>query len=141
MREDTETKINTYLVEMIANKPSYIETTNSYERFCVYSALEKYANCCGPVWCNKSYNKCSLYANKTICKRCMGSVKEYDVEEYETYCGGYTYYLCNKCNRKVDVWYEDDFMYILRYPYRINIYYDKPTCKVRCFFGTTSQYT
>lgn len=140
MREDTETKINTYLVEIIANKPSYIETANSYERFCVYSALEKYAQHYNPVWCNKSYNKRSLRATKTICKRCMGSVEEYDVDLYES-CSGYTYYVCDACDRRVHVWRENDFMYVLRYPYKINIYYDKPTCKVRCFSGTTSQYT
>lgn len=131
-----KSQISFYYTNIQANKPNFINTNNSYDRYCVYNALEKYAKNCDDIWFNKSYKKHPYYATETICKKCKCIVKEYDVENYESYCGGYTYYWCNNCNmcKPISkVWCKNDFMYNAKQPYKINIYYTKPNFKTRKF--------
>jgi hypothetical protein len=66
------------------NKPNFIEVKNSYERYCVYMALEQYATDWQTVWFNKSYKKEAKYATHNICKYCFRKKKHYhNVEEWE----------------------------------------------------------
>ena len=68
---DTNEKIDLYYNNIVINKPNYIEVKNSYERCCVYEALQKYASNCESVWFNKSYKKKIRYAQKNTCKYCF----------------------------------------------------------------------
>ena len=68
---NTNTKINQYYVDIVMNKPDYIEVNNSYERYCLYTALEKYSSNWQSVWFNKSYRKQIRYALKDTCKYCF----------------------------------------------------------------------
>jgi len=123
------TKIHQYYVHIVMNKPNFIEVKNSYERYCVYMALEQYATDWQTVWFNKSYKKEAKYATHNICKYCFRKKKHYhNVEEWEhedmerDFC--YYYYKCNNCNDiYAEVWEKGDFMFLEKIPYKINIYY------------------
>ena len=68
---NTDKKINQYYVDIVMNKPNYIEVANSYQRYCIYEALHKYASNWQSVWFNKSYKKEIRYALKDTCKYCF----------------------------------------------------------------------
>lgn len=38
---------------MLYDNVECVKTTNSYERLCVYNALEKYGNENGNIWCQR----------------------------------------------------------------------------------------
>jgi hypothetical protein len=49
LRED-DTKIETYFHLLTSKKPSFIETTNANDIYCLYKALEKYRKEKGILW-------------------------------------------------------------------------------------------
>lgn len=133
-----ENIIQNHYVNIVMNKPEFIQVNNSYERYCVYKALERYAFNWQSIWFNKSYKKEPKYAEKNTCKYCFRrkrnsiNIEEWEHEDVEgDFC--YDYYKCNTCqNIYASVWREDDFMFIERKVYKINIYY-KPMKKMRSF--------
>lgn len=139
---DTEKLISQYYVNIVMNKPDYIEVKNTYERYCVYDALQQYASNWQSVWFNKSYKKENRYAKKDTCKYCFRKKKNYEnITEWEKgddYYGDETYYYkCNTCcnswsSRWTPIWKKGDIMFVEKIPYRINIFYI-PKKKMRCF--------
>ena len=146
---ETERKIYQYYVDILMNKPDYIIVNNSYERYCVYSALEKYALNWQSVWFNKSYKKTIRYSQENTCKYCFGKknkassllkyvkINEKNITEWEEgddYYGDETYnYKCNTCNNSyATIWRKDDPMFMEKIPYKINIFYT-PKKNMRSF--------
>lgn len=122
--------IDKYYVEIVMNKPSCIEIKNSYERYCVYKALNKYALNWNDLWFNKSYKKKIKYASEDTCKYCFKhknnskNITEWETNQYENYCGGNVYYKCNTCNNNhAKIWKKNDKMFTEKQPYKINIFY------------------
>jgi hypothetical protein len=114
-----ETKIYKYYCNIVINKPNYIEVKNSYERYCVYKALEKYASNWQSIWFNKSYKKEIKYALNDTCKYCFKKknnaekITIWEEDDYETYCGGKSHYKCNTCGDiYAKIWGKNDVMFI-----------------------------
>ncbi len=129
---DTDKIINNYYVNIVMNKPNHIEINNSYESYCVYSALEKYASEWQTIWFNKSYIKKMIYAKKNTCKYCFRknsnaeNIVEWEECDYESYFGGDFHYKCETCkNIYADIWKEGEKMFVCKIPNKINIYYEK----------------
>jgi hypothetical protein len=135
---NTEKTIKQYYNNIITNKSNYIEVKNSYERYCVYEALQQYAINCQSVWFNKSYNKEIKYAQKDTCKFCFRKKKDStnitEWEEGDDYYGDEVYhYKCNTCGDKyANIWKKGEFMFMNKIPYKINIFYS-PKKKMRYF--------
>lgn len=137
MSKDTEERIEEYYHKII-EKPKSIEVKNSYDRYCVYEALEKYSLNFGAVSHNKSYKKEQKYAKENTCKYChrkkkiATNIEEWKHEDSEgDWC--FYYHKCHTCNDKyANVWRKEDFMYEEKIPYKINIYYEKKQ-KIKCF--------
>jgi hypothetical protein len=133
----TKVKVQQYYNDIRMNKPDYINVNTSYDRYCVYEALQQYAVDFQSVWFNKLYKKEIKYAKKDICKNCFRKKKnyenvvEYEIEDSEDYTSTY-YFYCNTCNGEVSVWEEGQRMFVEKIPYRINIYYS-PKKGIRCF--------
>jgi hypothetical protein len=139
---NTEKIVEQYYNDIVTNKPNCIEVNNSYERYCVYEALQKYALNWHSVWFNKSYKKEIRYSQKNTCKYCFRkknnpeNITEW--EEGDDYYGDESYhYKCNTCGDKyANIWREGDEMFIEKIPYKINIYYS-PKKRMRCFENMT----
>lgn len=128
-----------YYVDIVMNKPNFIKVQNSFERFCLYTALEQYARDFNTVWFNKSYKKEPVYADTDLCKYCFRKnrsckIEEWEKDDWESYFGGEFHYHCKTCNNfYADVWVKGDFMFIKKTPCKINIYYEQPSMKLKCF--------
>lgn len=135
---DTKNLITQYFVNIVMNKPNYIEVKNSYERYCVYMALQQYAYNWQSVWFNKSYKKEMRYAEKDTCKYCFRKKQNYENitewEEGDDYYADESYhYKCNTCvNRYASIWSKGDAMFLEKIPNKINIFYCLKK-KMRCF--------
>lgn len=146
---NTNTKINQYYADIVMNKPDYIEVNNSYDRYCLYIALEKYASNWQSVWFNKSYKKQIRYALKDTCKYCFRkkhqstfysdyiNINAENISEWEEgddYYGDESYYhKCNTCgNLYAKIWKKGDAMFTEKIPYKINIFYT-PKKNMRTF--------
>jgi hypothetical protein len=135
---DTEKIIKKHYTNIVMNKPDYIEVKNTYERYCVYEALQQYASNWQSIWFNKSYKKENRYAKKDTCKYCFRKKQNYENiiewQEGDDYYGDETYH--NKCNTCGDmyasIWSKGDVMFVEKIPYKINIFYS-PKKKMRCF--------
>jgi hypothetical protein len=127
-----------YYWNIVTNKPDKIMVKNAYERYCVYGALQRYANNFQSVWFNKSYKKIFKYAIQDTCKYCFRHKQNYlnvtEWEEGDEYYGDETYYhKCNTCGDEyASIWREGDVMFLEKMPYQINIFYS-PKKKMRCF--------
>ncbi len=140
MAMDTEIMIKKHYINILMNKPDFIEVKNSYERYCVYSALEEYSSKWQSVWFNKSYKKEIRYAQKHTCKFCFKKKQNYENvnewDEGDDYYGDVVgcYYNCNTCGgNRVAVWKEGHKMFMEKIPYKINIFYRRPKKNMRCF--------
>lgn len=135
---DTKNIIRQYYVNIVMNKPNYIQVKNSYERYCVYTALQQYAYDWQSVWFNKSYKKEIRYAKKDTCKYCFRKKKKCEniteCEEGDDYYGDESYhYKCNTCGDiYASIWRKGDVMFIEKIPYKINIFYSLKK-KMKCF--------
>lgn len=141
--------INKYYADIVMRNPSYLEVGNTYERYCVYRALEKYAENWNSIWFNKSYKKEPKYASENICKYCYRknrkqNIVEHEVEDVEDRTSQ-EYFWCKNCcdmyktRYHGEIWEEGDFMYLRKVAYRINIYYTQPKIKTRSFLHNSNQ--
>ena len=136
---NTDKKINQYYADIVMNKPNYIEVNNSYERYCIYEALQIYASKWQSVWFNKLYKEEIRYALKDTCKYCFRkknnseNITEWEEDGWESYFGGDVHYKCNTCGDiDATIWREGVVMFIDKIPYKINIFYT-PKKQMRSF--------
>lgn len=135
---DTEKIIEKHYINIVMNKPDYIEVKNTYERYCVYEALQQYASNWQSVWFNKSYKKENRHAKKDTCKFCFRKKQNCEniteCQNGDDYYGDETYNSkCNTCNNMyASIWSKGDVMFVEKIPHKINIFY-VPKKKMRCF--------
>jgi hypothetical protein len=134
MDTNTNANIQKYYDTIVNDTPSFIDVKNSYERYCLYAALEKYANDIKTIYFNKSRKKEKRYASIDTCKYCFKIKHDTNVIEWDTYYGDDFGFHCKECNNKyAKVWEKGDEMFTEKKIYKINIYYEKPNIKTRCF--------
>lgn len=130
-----EKNINKYFDLINKDKPSFIETKNSYERLCLYKALEKYGKEKEQIWFNRKKEYVKIFSKKYMCKRHKCKLSRCD--EYE---GDYW---CDECYHEDYILYEEgklrfpsnnckellepgDFLYKSKVVVGLNIYYTNP---------------
>ncbi len=48
-----DNNVDKYFNMIVETKPTFVETKNSYERLCLYKALEKYGKEINPIYYNR----------------------------------------------------------------------------------------
>ena len=124
--EKMENDINKYIELIIKDKPSFIKTINSYERLCLYKALEKYGKEKEQIWFNRKKEYIDIFCKGYMCKRhrCKLSV-------CDDYNGDYR---CDKCGEWEELYgyqllNEGDFLCKSKVTVGLNIYYVNPNLK------------
>ena len=135
-----EDNINKYLDFIIKDKPSFVETKNSYERCCLYKALEKYGKEIEQIWYNRKKKYIDIFCNGFMCKRHKCELSKCDDYEGD--------YWCDKCYDWKDFLYrrgkidiesvsadcmdlgeKGDFLYKSKLTIGLNIYYINPNLR------------
>ena len=111
-------------------KPTFIETKNSFQRYCLYEALEKYGNN-STIWYQRNKLYMPIYATRHMCRIHNCKLSYYN-EKYHNYecdkCeknnrGNSTDYVSSNCE---SVAHPNDFLYNSKITVGLNIFYEKP---------------
>lgn len=137
-----EDKIIKYFNLIVEKKPSFIETPNSYERLCLYKALEKYGEEKEQIWFNRKKEYIDIFCTGYMCKRHKCKLSRCDDYEGDFWCDecynekrflyriGRLDFDCvdSEC---IDLGEKGDFLYKSKVTIGLNIYYTKPNLKVK----------
>jgi hypothetical protein len=127
-----ENKITHYYQHILNDRPNYIKTKNSYDRLCVYMAIEMILNeGIIKISCNRKKIWFSPIATSPICQKhnkpligaCDCCSDPYCTGPYCEDCGYIDY-----CRYDVDI---GDNMYKRKIVDGLNIYYDLPNIKMK----------
>lgn len=129
-----ENDINKYIELITKDKPSFVKTKNSYERLCLYKALEKYGKEKEQIWFNRKKEYIDTFCNSFMCKKHKCKLSRYDDYEGEYWCEKcadhkYFLYKIELMPCCVDVGYKGDLLYKSKVTVGLNIYYTNPNLK------------
>ena len=133
-----EKKINTYFDLIKKNKPIFIPTKNSYDRLCLYKALEKYKREKNQIWYNRKKKYIDVFCNGYMCKLHKCELSRCDEFEGDFWCDECYYYKKFLYDRGKRDWFDSvcielgekgDFLYKTKATIGLNIYYKKPIVK------------
>jgi hypothetical protein len=135
-----ENDINKYIGLIIKDKPSFIKTKNSYERLCIYKALEKYGKEKQQIWFNRKKEYTNVFCSGFMCKRHKCELSRCDDYEGDYWCekcydDKYFWYKVGKRDIEsvdmncIDIGEKGDFLYKSKVTVGLNIYYVNPNLK------------
>uniref|UniRef100_A0A6C0EC18 Uncharacterized protein n=1 Tax=viral metagenome TaxID=1070528 RepID=A0A6C0EC18_9ZZZZ len=131
-----DNNINKYY-DMLCQKVKFIPTTNTYERYCVYSAIEKYSKTQGDIWTQRKNDWIEQTAKYNMCKKHMCPLAYNDEYEGDYGCeecgncytnGNFCRFYGDQCEYLV---YKDDVLWKTKTTVGLNIFYEDPKIKVR----------
>lgn len=135
-----ENNINKYINLITKYKPPFVKTINSYERLCLYKALEKYGKEKEQIWFNRKKEYVDIFCSGFMCKN--HKCKLFRCDDYEGV------YWCEKCYDDkyflykvgkrdiesvdmdcIDLGEKGDFLYRSKVIVGLNMYYVNPNKK------------
>lgn len=123
-----EKKVDLFMEKIRIERPNFIATNNSFERKCVYTALENINRTDDiKILCNRKKEWKEIYAHDNICKKHNKKLSgSCDLCDDPWCCGPY----CEDCESQyVDYCAhgvnEGDYLYKSRICVGINLYYDE----------------
>lgn len=128
--DQREAKVQQIFDILINDKPTMIKTHNTYDRSCVYEALERYP---GKIWCQRykvlkkeiaEYPQCKKH-RRSLSGGCDCCCDPFCCGPYCDMCGNYEY-----CRHAADV---GDELYPYKATVGLNIFYEKPRFKCKEF--------
>lgn len=125
---------------LIKNKPSFIATKNTYERLCLYKALEKYGKEESKIWYNRRKENVDILCDGFVCKRhkCkLSKCDDYEGDYWCEKCHNYKHFLYRIGKKDIedvdmnciDLGEAGDFLYRSKVVVGLNIYYTNPNLK------------
>jgi hypothetical protein len=132
-----EDNINKYFNLIVEDKPSFIKTKNSYERSCLYKALEKYGKEKEQIWFNRKKEYIDVFCSGFMCKRhkCeLSRCDDYEGDYWCDECYNWKHFLYILGKRDIesvsadcmDLGEKGDFLYKSKVTIGLNIYYINP---------------
>lgn len=126
--------------ELLVNEmPTFIATKNSYERYQLYQALEKYGIEHDRIWFNRKKEYINMYATGYRCKKHKEPLSRCDDYEGDFWCDECAHYKYRLYERGITDYFDNccmylaepgDFLWKSRVTVGLNIYYTKPKFKV-----------
>lgn len=124
--------VNKYYQQIINDKPTFIQTKNSFERKCVYTALEQInTNLKLKISCNRNKIIIKPIANATMCQKHFKSLSGSCDDCTDPFCGGPYCEDCSLydyCRHAIEI---GDEMYSSKIINGINLYYDDKVTNIK----------
>jgi hypothetical protein len=133
-KNDITTITNNYIQQITQTKPTFIATANSFQRKCVFSAIEKINETIDTkITCNRKHGWYRPIATRTMCQKHKTGLRGACDCCSDPFCEGPYCDMCSfttYCKHAVDV---GDKMYKTKVVVGINLFHgDMPNPKTKC---------